>query len=80
VEYFLPELFASTKRNGGRRPDPFDAAFLRRRYRGEFGLLEIPAMVQRVVLPVQVAIGTLLGRYRKYAGAPEPIRSRPASA
>jgi hypothetical protein len=30
--------------------------------------------VQRIVFPVLVAIGTLLGRYRKYADAPEPVR------
>jgi quercetin dioxygenase-like cupin family protein len=74
VEYFLTELYASTKRNGGTRPDPFDAAFLIRRYRSEFSMLAIPAIVQRVVFPLQVAIGRLLGRYRKYAGAPEPVR------
>src|SRR4029453_11027149 len=28
VEYFLAELYASTKRGGAARPDPFDAAFL----------------------------------------------------
>ena len=74
AEYFLTELYASTKRNGGGRPDPFDAAFLMRRYRSEFAMLEIPAAVQRLVFPVQVAVGRLLGRYRKYADAPEPVR------
>ena len=74
VEYLLTELFASMKRRGATRPDPFDAAFLMWRYRNEFTLLEIPAPVRRVVLPVQVAIGRLLGRYRKYVDAPEPVR------
>ena len=74
VEYFLTEIFASTKRNGGQRPDPFDAAFLLLRYRSEFGMLAVPAFVQRVVFPVQVAIGRSLGKYRKYADAPEPVR------
>src|SRR5688572_10641513 len=74
LEYFLTELFASTKRNGGHRPDPFDAAFLVTRYRSEFGMLAIPAAVQRLVFPLVVALGTLLGRYRKYADAPAPIR------
>lgn len=36
VEYFLTEIFASMKRKRGTRPDPFDAAFLLRRYRTEF--------------------------------------------
>ena len=63
------------KRWGGHeRPDPFDAAFLMLRYRSEFAMTEIPAAVVRFVLPIQVAVGTALGRYRKYADAPEAIR------
>ena len=74
AEYFLTEMFASMRRRGGGRPDPFDAAFLARRYRSEFGMPEIPAPVQRFVFPVLVAVGGLLGRYGKYADAPEPVR------
>ena len=74
IEYFLTEIYASTKRMGGARPDPFDAAFLVTRYRSEFAMVDIPAFVQRVVFPVQVAVGRLLGKYRKYDGAPEPVR------
>jgi quercetin dioxygenase-like cupin family protein len=74
VEYFLGAIFESQKRSGGSRPNLLDAAFLARRYRDEFGLLEIPAPVQRFVFPVLVAVGGLLGRYGKYADAPEPVR------
>ncbi len=74
VEYFLGAIFESQKRSGGARPNPFDAAFLARRYRSEFGMVEIPAPVQRFVFPVLVAVGRLLGRYEKYANAPEPVR------
>jgi hypothetical protein len=35
---------------------------------------ELPPFVRRFVVPVQVLIGTLLGRFRRYAGAPPPIR------
>jgi quercetin dioxygenase-like cupin family protein len=74
LEYFLTEIYASQRRSGGKRPDPFEAAFLTRRYRSEFAMPEIPAPVQRFVFPVQVAIGRLLGKYRKYADAPEPVQ------
>jgi hypothetical protein len=74
ADYFLTELFASQQRRSGARPDPFEAAFLTRRYRNEFSMLEIPAIVQRIVFPLLVAIGTLLGKYQKYADAPEPVR------
>ncbi|HKE86088.1 MAG TPA: cupin domain-containing protein [Vicinamibacterales bacterium] len=74
IEFFLGELFASTKANGG-RPGLFDAAFLVTRYRSEFALLEGPALVQRLVIPIVYAIGTALGKYKKYADAPAPIPS-----
>src|SRR5260221_13312760 len=73
VEFHLSAIFASMKESGGARPGIFDAAFLLHRYRMEFGMLEIPAPVQRIAFPVIVMIGTLLGKYRKYADAPAPI-------
>ena len=74
VEYFLSAVFASQRRSGGARPDPLDAAFLTRRYQTEFALVGVPAAVRRLVFPVLVAAGTLLGRYARYADAPEPVR------
>jgi quercetin dioxygenase-like cupin family protein len=74
VEYFLTEMFESAKRNGGGRPDLFDVAFLTTRYRSEYAMVEIPALVQRLMFPLLIAVGRLRGRYRKYADAPEPVR------
>lgn len=74
IEYFLTQLFDSTRRNGGKAPNLFEAAFLIRRYRSEFAMLEIPALIQSAVFPILVAIGTLLGKYRRYADAPPPVR------
>ena len=76
LEFFLGALFASTKENGGKRPGLFDAAFLATRYRTEFALLEIPAAVRRVVLPIVYAVGTVLGKYKKFKDAPAPKRPR----
>jgi mannose-6-phosphate isomerase-like protein (cupin superfamily) len=75
AEYFLGAIFASQKRNGGRRPALMDVAFLLQRYRTEFGMLAIPPLAQRLVFPVLVAVGRLLGRYVKYTDAPEPIQA-----
>ena len=74
LEYFLGAIFDSAKRSGGPAPHPLDAAFLARRYRSEFTMYAVPAAVQRFVFPVLVAVGTLLGRYARYADAPEPVR------
>jgi quercetin dioxygenase-like cupin family protein len=73
LEFFLTTLFASTKANGGRRPGLFDAAFLVTRYRNEFALLELPAVVRRIVIPIVYAIGAVLGKYRKFKNAPAPL-------
>ena len=72
VEFFLGTLFASAKQNGG-RPALFDAAFLLTRYRSEFAMLDMPALVRRVVMPALFVVGRILGKYRKYRDAPEPI-------
>jgi quercetin dioxygenase-like cupin family protein len=81
LEYFLTQIFASTQANGGRRPRLFDSAYLMSRYRSEFGMADIPRPVQRVVFPIVVVIGRLLGLHRRFAGAPEPVsRTRPAGS
>ena len=73
LEYFLTQVYASMKAGGNDRPRLFDAAYLLTRYRSEFGMAEPPRPVQRVLFPVVVAVGRLLGRHRQFAGAPEPV-------
>jgi quercetin dioxygenase-like cupin family protein len=74
IEYYLTQIYASMKANGGKRPRMFDAAYLTSRYRSEFGMAEIPQPVQRLVFPVVVAVGKLFGLHRRFANAPEPTR------
>ena len=73
LEYFLSAIYASMRDHGGKRPGLFDIAFLDKRYRTEFGNLMVPAPVKAVVFPIVRALGTLLGKYRKFADAPEPM-------
>jgi hypothetical protein len=75
MEYFLTEIFLSTRNNTTPRPQLFDGAWLQTRYDSEFGLVEIPLFVRKVIFPVIVFIGKLTGRDRKFKGSPEPIRS-----
>jgi quercetin dioxygenase-like cupin family protein len=74
IEFFLGTLFASTKANGGSGPGLFDAAFLVTRYRTEFALVEMPAAVRHIVIPVVYFVGTVLGKYKKFNDAPAPIQ------
>jgi quercetin dioxygenase-like cupin family protein len=73
LEYFLTELYASTRRHGGKRPGLLDGAWLSHRYRDEFESLEIPAPIRRFVFPVLARLAGPLVR-RRYAEAPEPAR------
>lgn len=72
IEYFLQGIYNAQRKSGVPRPDPFESAYLITRYRSEFAMDEIPALVQRIVLPMQVMLGHLLGKYRKFADAPPP--------
>jgi uncharacterized cupin superfamily protein len=75
TEYFLAGIFDAQRRSGGSsRPDLFDMAFLARRYRSEFAMVEVPSLVQRMVFPLIIAVGRMLGRYARFADAPEPVR------
>lgn len=73
IEYFLTKIYESTRANGGERPGLFDGAYLASRYRSELGMADIPAPVQRILFPIVVGIGRLLGRHRRFADAPEPV-------
>jgi hypothetical protein len=41
--------------------------------RGRLDMLEIPLVVRRVGFPILVAIGRLLGKYRRFADAPPAV-------
>src|SRR4051812_17968446 len=75
LEWYLTRTYESMATHGG-RPGAFDGAFLSTRYRAEFTITAIPAPVRRFVLPVQAALGRLLGKYRSFADAPPPVKAR----
>jgi hypothetical protein len=74
MEYFLSQIFRSTKENGGKRPGNYDAAFLLTRYKSEFDMLEIPSFVKKVIFPITLFLGKLTGKHKKFKDAPEPVK------
>lgn len=72
VVYFLSQIFKSTSEHGG-RPGMYDAAFLLDRYKNEFGMLEVPSLVQKILFPIVLAFGNLFGKQKKFQDAPPPI-------
>jgi mannose-6-phosphate isomerase-like protein (cupin superfamily) len=73
VEYFLTEIFASTKANGGKRPGNFDAAYLTTRYKSEFAMVDIPSFVKTFMFPLIIFLGKLQGKHKKFKDAPKPL-------
>jgi quercetin dioxygenase-like cupin family protein len=74
IEYFLTEIYRSTKENGGKGPGNFDGAYLLTRYKTEFGLVEVPGFVRKFIFPITIFFGKLSGKHKKFKGAPEPVR------
>jgi len=74
IEYFLTELYKSTKANGGKRPGQFDGSYLLNHFKTEFDMLEIPGFVKKVIFPVVLFFGKLSGKHKKFADAPEAVR------
>jgi len=73
LEYFLTQVFNSTKEKGGKAPSAFDGAYLQSKYKTEVDLLEIPMFVKKMIFPVILMLGKLAGKHRKFDGAPDAI-------
>jgi hypothetical protein len=43
------------------------------RYKNEYGMPELPSLVKNIMMPLTYRIGKLLGKYKKFEGAPEPL-------
>ncbi|MGV3599997.1 MAG: cupin domain-containing protein [Dyadobacter fermentans] len=77
IEYFLGEIYRSSREHSNGRPGAFDAAFLLSKYRTEFDMLDIPVFVKRLIFPVIVWFGKIQGKEKRFQNAPEaqPARS-----
>ncbi len=73
--FFLSSIYAAQNKTGSARPEPFDGAYLVTRYASEYDLPEIPPFVKKVVMPVTYHVGRLLGKYKHFENAPEPVKS-----
>lgn len=74
IIFFLSTLYAAQKKSGTERPEAFDAAYLMTRYKNEYGLPEMPSFVKNVVMPITYFVGQILGKYKNFDGAPEPLK------
>ena len=73
--FFLTSVYAAQNKSGTARPEQFDAAYLLTRYASEYELVDIPPFVKKVVIPTTYLLGKLLGKYKHFKNAPEPVRN-----
>ena len=75
VVFFLDALFRAQNKSGSSQPEKFDGAYLLTRYASEYDLAEVPSFVKKVIIPATYYTGRLLGKYRHFKNAPEPVKA-----
>jgi mannose-6-phosphate isomerase-like protein (cupin superfamily) len=76
IIFFLTTLYAAQRKSGNGRPESFDAAYLMVRYKNEYDLPLLPGFVKNVIMPATYFTGQLLGKYKKFEDAPEPLKQQ----
>ena len=74
IDFFLTGIYQSMTKSGKATGDRFDNAFLLTRYKSEYEMENTPPFVQKVVLPMTVVVGRLLGKYSHFKYAPKPLK------
>lgn len=72
--FFLSSVYAAQNKSGTEQPDKFDGAYLLTRYASEYDMAEIPGFVKKVIFPITYFTGKLLGKYKHFKNAPEPVK------
>lgn len=73
IVFYLTAIYAAQNKSGSARPEQFDGAYLLKRYASEYDLVEMPRLVKKVIVPITYFIGKLLGKYKHFENAPEPV-------
>jgi quercetin dioxygenase-like cupin family protein len=74
IVFFLSSIYAAQKKSGKDQPETFDGAYLMTRYASEYDLPEIPSFVKKTIIPATYHLGKLLGKYKHFENAPEPVK------
>jgi quercetin dioxygenase-like cupin family protein len=74
IVFFLSAVYAAQNKSGKGEPEPFDGAYLLTKYSTEYDMPEIPSFVKKIIFPITVFIGQLLGKYKHFKDAPKAIK------
>ena len=72
--FFITSVFTAQNKSGTAQPEKFDAAYLLKRYAAEYDMAEIPKFVKKVIIPITYYTGKILGKYKHFKDAPEPLK------
>src|SRR5262245_47824695 len=73
IVFFLSALYDAQNSSGKAQPEQFDGAYLMTRYAKEYDIPQIPIFVKKTVIPATYLLGKMLGKYKKFEDAPEPV-------
>ncbi|GAB3699759.1 hypothetical protein GCM10027592_26120 [Spirosoma flavus] len=73
IVYYLSAIYAAQNKSGKAQPEAFDAAYLLTRYASEYDMVDIPVFVKKVIIPLTYLTGRLLGKYKHFMDAPNPL-------
>jgi quercetin dioxygenase-like cupin family protein len=76
IVFFLSSIYTAQNKSGKGQPEPFDGAYLLKRYSTEYDMPEIPQFVRKIIIPLTYYIGKLLGKYEHFKNAPEPVKRK----
>ena len=81
LDQFLQALFAVLNASASDRPSIFYLAHVLWRHRGTQGVVTPPVTIQRILFPVVLLIGRVLGKYKgqDWPGCPESCTGAPLS-
>lgn len=74
IVFYLSSIYAAQNKANSAQPEIFDGAYLMTRYSSEYALAGLPAFVKKLVIPATYYLGKLLGKYRHFKNAPEPMK------
>jgi quercetin dioxygenase-like cupin family protein len=74
IVFYLSAVYNAQNKSGKAQPEQFDGAYLIKRYASEYDLTDIPAFVKKVIIPITYMLGKLLGKYKHFKDAPEPLK------
>jgi quercetin dioxygenase-like cupin family protein len=75
IVFYLTAVYDAQNKSGSERPEAFDGAYLLTRYASEYEMADMPWLVKKMIIPLTYFVGRLLGKYKHFKNAPEPLKA-----